>query len=217
MKREQDLKILETAAAIDKDFKISGASTHKYRLNDPVAVDFVRYAEAKYGFTLPEDYFRFITEIGDGGACENYGLYSFREYIMKNGSGYEKKRYNLGLPFGAKLLSESRYANDFPFNEDAVKNHPEEYFVYERIADAYYNDDDDCMEADGFLDLGTRGCQFEFGLAVTGKHKGRVFDTDNVGYYILIADSFEEFYSSWLNKISDADWLKRQIEFWTRS
>ena len=39
------LKILETAAAIDRDFKVFGALKHKYRLNAPVSVDFVRNAE----------------------------------------------------------------------------------------------------------------------------------------------------------------------------
>ena len=130
MNRDEVLKILETAAGIDKDLKISGASTHKYRLNDPVAVDFVRYAEAKYGFTLPEDYFRFITEIGDGGACENYGLYSFKEYIAEsNKRGCEEDRHYLKFPFEAKPLLRSKYAKNHPYNKEAVKNHPEKYFV----------------------------------------------------------------------------------------
>ena len=218
MNRNEVLKILETAAGIDKDFKVFGASGHKYRLNDPVPVGFVRRAEEKYGFTLPEDYFRFITEIGDGGACAGYGLYSFREYIMKSGSGYEKERQNLKRPFEVKPLLESKYADDFPFNDEAVRSHPEKYFVYERIADYYNSDDDDedHADADGLLELGSRGCQYTFDLAVTGKLKGRVFDTANDGYYILLADSFEEFYGNWLDKISDEAYLKREIEFWTK-
>lgn len=219
MNRNEVLKILETAAGIDRNYKVFGASRHKYRLNDPIPVGFVRQAEEKYGFTLPEDHFRFITEIGDGGACEGYGLYSFREYMMRSDHPvYEKDRRRLKLPFEAALLSESKYADDFPFNDEAVKKHPEEYFVCERIADYYNSDDDneDHADADGFLELGSRGCQYTFGLAVTGKLRGRVFDTSNDGYYILLADSFEEFYGNWLNKISDKAYLKREIEFWTR-
>lgn len=64
---------------------------------------------------------------------------------------------------------------------------------------------------------GTRGCQYDYGLVISGKHGGRVFDTDNEGTFVLLADSFEEFYGGWLDKISDTAWLKRQIEFWTRS
>ena len=45
-----------------------GASKHQYKLNPPVDTAFVHKVEEKYHFRLPEDYFKFITEVGDGGA-----------------------------------------------------------------------------------------------------------------------------------------------------
>ena len=45
MIKSEVLKILETAAAIDRDFKVFGASKHKYRLNAPVSGAYVRTAE----------------------------------------------------------------------------------------------------------------------------------------------------------------------------
>lgn len=223
MNRNEVLTILKSAAEIDKDFMVFGTSKHKYRLNDPIPVDFVRNAEAYYGFTLPKDYFRFITEIGDGGAGEDYGLYSFREYIMRSDPGYEKERQRLKRPFEIKLLLKSKYADDFPFNDRSVKEHPEKYFVCERILDFEYGDDDDPDHANvkGLLELGSRGCQYTFDLAVTGENRGRVFDTANDGYYVLLANSFEEFYGNWLGKISDSAYLKsvieREIEFRTKA
>lgn len=204
------LKILETAAGIDKDFKVFGASKHKYRLNDPIPVDFVRNAEEKYGFTLPEDYFRFITEIGDGGAGEDYGLNSFKKYIMENNPGYERDRQGLKLPFVIRPMSDEdeKYSGLAP---EFFKDNREKCF----FAPQYCNDDYEGY-INGYLVLGTRGCAYDYGLAVSGENKGRVFDTDNEGTFVLLADSFEEFYSCWLDKISDTAWLKRQIEFWTR-
>ena len=66
--REEILKILSQAQKVDKKFELFGSSTHKYKLNPPIQASFVRSIEEKYGFTLPEDYFRFITEVADGGA-----------------------------------------------------------------------------------------------------------------------------------------------------
>ncbi len=45
----------------------------QYKLNPPVPEDFVRDVEEQCGFTLPQDYRRFITQVGDGGAGQ--GLY----------------------------------------------------------------------------------------------------------------------------------------------
>ena len=210
MNKNEVLKILETAAGIDKDFKVFGAAKHKYRLNDLITVDFVRNAEEKYGFTLPEDYFRFITEIGDGGAGEDYGLNSFKEYIMKDNPGYEKERQGLKLPF------EIRPMTDEDMEESCLKREYFENYREKCFFDPRFLDEDFDWFVGGFLVLGTRGCQYDFGLVISGEHKGRVFDTDNEGTFTLLADSFGEFYRNWLNKISDIDWLKRQIDFWTR-
>ena len=204
------LKILETAAGIDKDFNVFGAAKHKYRLNDPIPVDFVRNAEEKYGFTLPEDYFRFITEIGDGGAGEDYGLYSFKEYMMKDNPGHEKEKQCLKLPFEIRPMTDEDMEESC-LNREYFENYREKCFF-----DPRFLDEDFDWFVGGFLVLGTRGCQYDYGLVVSGEHKGRVFDTDNEGTFTLLADSFEEFYRNWLDKISDTAWLNRQIDFWTR-
>ena len=211
MNRDYVLNILETAAGIDKDFKVFGAAKHKYRLNDPIPVDFVRNAEEKYGFTLPEDYFRFITEIGDGGAGEDYGLDSFKEYMMKDNPGYEKEKQCLKLPFEVRPMTDEDLKESC-LNRKYFENYREKCFF-----DPRFLDEDFDWFIGGWLVLGTRGCQYDYGMAVSGEHRGRVFDTDNEGTFTLLADSFEEFYRNWLDKISDTDWLKQQIEFWTRN
>lgn len=210
MNREKILETLKAAAEIDKDFKLFGASRHKYRLRDPLSVDFVRAAEEKYAFALPEDYFRFITEIGDGGAGEDYGLYSFEEFITKNRyPAIEKERQSLKLPFEIRPMTEDDKENS-GLAEGYFEENREKCFF-----DARGTDDDFDGFTGGFLVLGTRGCQYDFGLALSGEHKGQVFDIDYEGDFVLTANSFEEFYQSWLDKISNEEWLKSQIEFWT--
>lgn len=207
--KDEVLKTLRNAAETDKHFDVFGAKKHRYRLNEPVPPDYVRAAEEKYGFSLPEDYFRFITEIGDGGAGVDYGIISFAEYMEKNlpnNDYYARSRSSLGLPFEIEPLTN---ADDTPITREFFEKHPEKCFYDKR-----FDDEDHDGLVGGFLVLGTRGCQYDFGMALSGEHRGRIFDTGNEGDLILIADSFEEFYGEWLDRISNETWLKEQVEFW---
>lgn len=88
--------------------------------------------------------------------------------------------------------------------------------AYERNRDRYYvyekPDGNDLCDADGFYVLGTHGCQWDFGLIISGDKRGQVFDTDNEGAYGFVSGSFTEFYQSWLNGISDAGRLLKELE-----
>lgn len=209
MNREEILEALKAAAEIDKDFRVFGASSHKYRLNDPVSVDFVRAAEEKYGFTLPDDYFRFITEIGDGGAGADYGLYSFEEFITKDKyPAIEEVRQSLKRPFEIRPMT-AEDNERLTLAEGFFEQNRERCFFDPRSTDEDY----DGLPS-GFLTIMTRGCQYDVGIALSGEHKGQVFDIDYEGDFILTANSFGEFYQQWLDKISNPEWLKGQIEFW---
>ena len=48
---------------------------------------------------------------------------------------------------------------------EAYEQNPEEYFVYEKA------DDNDLCDTDGFLELGTHGCRWDFGLIISGKKR----------------------------------------------
>ncbi len=74
----------------------------------------------------------------------------------------------------------------------------------------------DLCDTDGFYVLGTHGCQWDFGLVISGDRRGQVFDTDNAGAYCFVSGSFEEFYQNWLAYISDMEKLKEDLEKWRR-
>ena len=78
--REKITRILTQARQIDANCEMFGADHHQYRLNPPVPESFVRDVEEKCGFTLPSDYRRFITQVGDGGAGPDYGIDPFRHF-----------------------------------------------------------------------------------------------------------------------------------------
>ena len=59
--------------------KVFGAESHRFELNPAVRKSIVTNFESKYRIELPEDYRRFITELGNGGAGPYYGVFKFRE------------------------------------------------------------------------------------------------------------------------------------------
>ena len=208
--REEILKILSQAQKIDKKFEMFGSSTHKYKLNLPIQASFVRSIEEKYGFTLPEDYFHFITEVGDGGAGPDYGIQSFTEFLSEGSSPgvekfFEAYRYSLAKPFVPRPMV-SEELEEFSFARQAYEENPGHFFVYEK------EDENELCDTDGYLTLGTHGCQWDFGLIITGDRRGQVFDYDNEGAFRFVANSFTEFYKNWLNRIADAEGFRRELE-----
>ena len=209
--REETLKILSQAQKVDKKFELFGSSTHKYKLNPPIQASFVRSIEEKYGFTLPEDYFRFITEVADGGAGPDYGIQSFTEFLTEGVDSYSKRyweeyRYSLAKPFVPRTMVADEVEEFSIATKEAYERNPNNYFIYEE------DDETKFCDTAGFYTLGTHGCQWDFGLIITGDKRGQVFDTDNEGAYCFVANSFTEFYGKWLKGIADTEEVRRELE-----
>ncbi len=209
LQKEKVFKILKRAAVIDKHFELFGSDTHRYKLNPAISDKFVYDIEDTYGFTLPKDYFRFITEIGDGGACEDYGLIPFSKFTQTANSPsterfYKSYRKSLSQPFCPRkmLLNEIEH---FGFTKESYEKSPDNFFVLE-----YPDDDESLCDTKGFLVLGTHGCQWDYGIVVTGEFRGMIFDTDNEGGFYLVADSFDEFYQNWLDGLEENN-LKQKL------
>lgn len=187
---------------------------HRYRLNPPISVSFVRMVEEKYGFSLPEDYFRFITEVGDGGAGPDYGIVPFGDFLIEEKSpGAEKFKEAYRRSLANSFIPRQMLADeveDYAFTRAAYEQNPDSYFIYEKP------DDNALCGTDGFLVLGTHGCQWDFGIITVGDKRGQVFDTDNEGAYGFASGSFNEFYQSWLDRISDTEGLRKKLEEWKK-
>ena len=215
LKHDEIVKILEQARSIDSKYELFGTTKHKYQLNLPIRPSFVRALEEKYGFTLPDDYFYFITEIGDGGAGPDYGIEPFADLVKKfqdqHAEAYQEDyRNSLKNAFMPRPMSKDELENFAIATPAAYEQNPDKYYIYEKP------DDDGLCYLDGFYVLGTQGCQWDFGLVTTGEMRGKVFVTDNEGAYCLVANSFGEFYQNWLDRISDTKKLKEELKEWRK-
>ena len=219
--REKITRILTQARQIDANCEMFGADHHQYRLNPPVPESFVREVEEACGFTLPSDYRRFITQVGDGGAGPDYGIDPFRNF-WKEGYFQEdrfaeahRQRYRRSLtrPFAPRPMTPEDQADSATGNPSHYAAHPERYFIIDP-PEKEEEEEGGWWLTGGFLTLGTRGCQWAYGIALNGKHRGRVFTTDNEGGYLLEAYSFEEFYRRWLEWLADTESFRQALKQW---
>ena len=66
---------LQTLKRLDLDCACFAARSHGYDLNPPVPEEEVARMEEKHGCRFPDEYRRFITELGNGGAGPAYGVF----------------------------------------------------------------------------------------------------------------------------------------------
>jgi hypothetical protein len=68
-------------STLDPDLRIFGASSHKYRLNQPASVRAVLDIEQSNRIGLPSDYRDFMLTASNGGAGPNYGIKSIADIL----------------------------------------------------------------------------------------------------------------------------------------
>lgn len=206
-------EILAGARKIDPDCEAFGAAKHRYRLRPPLAADFVRGVEERLGFQLPADYFRFITEVGDGGAGPGYGIDSFAD-LLKPGdtplaaSFMTAYRQSLAVPFMLRPMRADEASGYLIASPESYQKEPERYFVYT------IPDEDSPCGTTGFLMLGTHGCEWDFGLITAGERFGQVFDIDNENGCAFAAKSFDDYYQRWLDWLADEEKLQAEVNRW---
>lgn len=176
----------------------------------------VRAFEEKYDLRLPEDYFYFITEVGDGGAGPDYGLYQFADKLKdspdpKRQERIEEYRKNLSKIRDPRPMT-AEECEKFGISQDYYEADPEKWFVL-------MEEDDEDYENRGVLTIGTKGCAYDYYLMLTGKMQGCVFESDGSSL-ILLADSFDKFYTGWLDSLADrevfAQKVAREEKLWKR-
>ncbi len=216
LERKEILAVLNEARKMDKKCEMFGASRHRYALNPPIRASFVRGVEERYEFKLPEDYFYFITEIGDGGAGPDYGIYPFVSLVEQRDNPRAQEyavayRQSLSKEFTPRQMRADEVDEFSIVTREYYEKNPERYFVFDELLET-----DVLCDTNGFLTLGTHGCQWDFGMVVSGERHGHIFDTDNEGGFGLMACSFEEFYQNWLDWILDKEQFLKELQIWKK-
>ncbi|WP_172250706.1 HEAT repeat domain-containing protein [Saccharibacillus deserti] len=168
---------------------VFGASSHCYRLNEPLTHAELDTLEQEWGVTLPEDFAAFVTAVGNGGpgsyggAGPYYGIYAVGRM--------DPDLVRLRQP--AKLKPDRTWAAgetaDPPVWDEDLDD------------DAYDEALADLMR--GTLTIGTMGCSSEMLLIVSGEHRGRVvyLDTEYLKPFFVYEKNFLDWYERWLDEV----------------
>lgn len=193
---EQIKEKLGELKGLDKEFRLFGASSHKYKLNNVLSFTQIEEFEKKYGITLPVGYKEFLLKIGDGGAGPNYGLVKledslFADMDFKN----EDNKTNPSLPF-------PHTEPQMMFNEDFDEEKHDEEAFEEIWGHPHHNY--------GILRLSNGGCGIFTSLVVNGEEYGNLWIDDrgsDAGIYPanMMDDkperiNFLDWYETWLDQ-----------------
>ncbi len=172
-------ELLEKAKKVDSEYKVFGSDKHKYQLNPPVSPDEVLKLEADFNIKLPNEYVYFLTEIGNGGAGPDYGLYSVEE--LRRQQYCRQQDNNLNPLIDSSLTKEM-------WNELMEQRETADDDVFDEI-EQYINA--------GVFIIGTQGCTFDNLLMCRGSETGKI---------VYIDWNLESDYPPFLTKMSFWEW-----------
>ena len=183
--RDEIYRLLEQAKSHDPQYKQLGADEHKYVLNPPLSPNSLHAIETKYEITLPEDFFWFLTEVGNGGAGPNRGIFPLHpggttaadEWLF---ASYENARLEPPpLPLSDEVRSSlmDDINSQFPWNNKGMVKLT--------------------------ISAETEDYSTESMLVVTGPDRGRVIEIDSQCYvseFPIVNSSFLDWYMGWLHE-----------------
>lgn len=173
-------EILRQIQEADPDYRVFGATQHRYQLGAVLMEEEIRAFERLRGVMIPEDYREFLREVGNGGVTSESLLF------MGNSGA--------GPGYGILSLEESAQGGDlrqpFPFVEKTESLSEEEV--------DHLRDPDLFPACPGSLALCHMGSGWVLSLVVNGATYGTMWEgREN---YFPLGLSFGEWYGQWLNK-----------------
>lgn len=207
------IKILvELAPKHDTKCYIHGARTYKYQFNHVAKIKDVRDFEKRHHIKIPEPFFKYLTEVGNGGAGVDYGIYSLEKMETNN----KHLLHNVDTPvlFDYKNINEEWKNLSLKLEnlENGVIKVSDEEFnnIYNEIISKMFK---------GLLVIGTSGCTYDYVLICDGKYTGQIgmidWNLEDYSCPILFNKDFETWICSHFNKIINEDITKHGKGFWT--
>ncbi len=216
------LEKLDRLREADPAFLVTGASKHRYRFGPKCPTVWLEFCEERYGILLPDQFRRFIVEVGNGGAGPWYGLQRFGympagtvipSSIWTGESGIVETEWNFTRTEPIKFLLDGTPTDGFEthFFEamanlssgDSILAEPFPFNI-DRIPDEDMWGDlrlqRDRWPVPGAWHLAEYGCGVQEVLVLNGPRAGEVWfiDFSNDDGAGKSAGSFAEWYDNWL-------------------
>lgn len=171
-------ELVAQASKKDKNCTVFGAKNHQYQLEPVVSLEQVRRYEQKYHIKLPSEYVFFITEVGNGGAGPDYGIW-----------GIDTK----DLP----PLEETEITTPTPLITPELTQEQWEILLE--------NNDDDFDVTEGTFCAGTKGCTYFNYIISSGIYENTVYYFD-ANYEessppFVLSMTFLEWYAAYFSEI----------------
>ena len=194
---------LPIARRRDRNFKVFGAESHKYKIKKPATLQNVKAFESKYSLTLPPSFRAFVLEVGNGGvsyansgAGPHYGIYPLGKYA--NDLGINPKKLNQNCILEPNLT------------DDQWKELNRKIEENDDISDEEYEIERSKIFG-GVLPIGSQGCTYIHAIILNGKYRDKVvnLDIDWQKPKFTHENNFLDWYERWLdevilNKLTDA-------------
>lgn len=190
-------KLVSLAGEADKKCKVFGSGRYKYKFNPPTSLADVREFEEKYKIKIPDSFVRYLTEIGNGGAGVDYGIYSLKDIDNFN------EDHLLNCDSEKTIFDYENYKEVWK-NLTIELDNTDNDEIYDEIYNQLIN---------GWLVIGTAGCTYDYILICKGEHYGKVAIVDwnmieeNPPY--ILSDSFENWIETYFRKIIQGNLIDR--------
>ena len=164
------IKLLAALAAqADPECEIFGSKKTRYQFLPPVDMARIKEVEKKYGIPLPEELVMFYTQVGNGGAGVDYGIFSLdkieREYLSSAGSG--DFVYEPGKPMFYDRDDPDMFCYEKALAAEELDN------KYQQAAEAEVNAAVNDITRN-LLPIGTAGCTYDYFIILRGTKVGMV-------------------------------------------
>ena len=173
--------------ASSRKLDVFGANRHEWKMNDPISNIVLLNIEKDFNVTFPEEYRRFLLEVGDGGAGPAYGLTPLRDSLKY----FREKSY---FDILECEFEHTEFFNDAESMVEADKSNFRGEITDEEL-DRIFS-----YSESGTIDICDLGCAFYIKLVISGPTRGQVWRDDSAtdDGTTPLGMSFLDWYEDWL-------------------
>jgi len=184
---------------IDKEYKIFGASFHKYEFGKPLGEHIFYDFEKKYNVKIPSEYKLFMTEAGNGGAGPFYGIVPFERCLFANIDRLNDNLINPSVPFPYK----DAWNMEFDYKDEEAEETEE---TIEEFENGYFDD----KHITGLIRICNFGCGHYISLVVNGDEYSHIWSDDRCSDYGIYPFNYYTFNNQ--KRLTFFDWYEGWLD-----